>query len=272
LHEIRNAQETDLDRLSRFAALSKLSIPELTQLSGVLALSDFRRHDIVLHEAELSSDANILLRGIVRVTCLDRYAERVTIGLLGPGLIPEFPTQPVSRSDFQCEAYSDCRIGSLGWVDFNRVLLNSSDAAFKAFHENDSKQWYRLLLRSSSFSNFGLHQRIGITLLELCSEFGIEDARGTLLRISFSHQDIASLVAASRPSVTEHLERFERDHLLIRQGRQFIICADKLGEMIGVHYPNEREVPDALPGKRSKRTARLRVRKGQSSERDQKKP
>src|ERR1700682_3467685 len=42
----------------------------------------------------------------------------------------------------------------------------------------------------------------------LCSDFGIEDSRGTLLRVVFGHRDLASLVGASRPRVTEHLAQF----------------------------------------------------------------
>ena len=43
------------------------------------------------------------------------------------------------------------------------------------------------------------------------------------LRVSFSHQDFADLVGASRPRVTEHLAQLEREHLIIRQGRQLIV-------------------------------------------------
>jgi len=93
------------------------------------------------------------------------------------------------------------------------------ESAFRQFHRNDLKQWYRLLLRSSSFLNLGLHERIAIALLELCADFGIEESRGTLLRVSFSHKDIANLVGASRPRVTEHLARLEREKFVIRQGR-----------------------------------------------------
>lgn len=235
LHEIRNAQDTDFDRLSRLAVLSWLSAPELRLLAGALALSDFRRYEIILDQAALASGANILLRGVARITCLTGHGDRATVALLAPGPIPEFPSLTTSRSDFQCEAYNDCRVGSVSWDDFNRVLLNSSEAAFRTFHENDLKQWYRLLLRSSSVLNLGLHERIGMTLLELCSDFGIEDARGTLLRVSLSHKDIASMVGASRPRVTEHLAQFEREHFLIRQGRQFVVCADKLGDSMSMH-------------------------------------
>jgi CRP-like cAMP-binding protein len=78
-----------------------------------------------------------------------------------------------------------------------------------------------------------------MTLLELCSDFGVEESRGTLLRVSFSHQDIANLVGASRPRVTEHLAQLEREHLVIRQGRQLIVRADKIGNGIGVPLSTE---------------------------------
>jgi len=69
-------------------------------------------------------------------------------------------------------------------------------------------------------------------MLDLCEDFGIEDSRGTLLTVSFSHKDIASIVGASRPRVTEHLGQMERDHLLFRQGRQFIVSAAKLSSSL----------------------------------------
>jgi CRP/FNR family transcriptional regulator len=80
-----------------------------------------------------------------------------------------------------------------------------------------------------------LHERIATLLLELSSDFGIEESRGTLLRICVSHREIGHLVGASRPRVTEHLARLERDHLVIRQGRQLIICAGKLSSSMNLH-------------------------------------
>jgi CRP/FNR family transcriptional regulator len=90
-------------------------------------------------------------------------------------------------------------------------------------------------MRGSSFLGLSLHERLAMTLLELCSDFGVEESRGTLLRVSFSHQDIANLVGASRPRVSEHLARLEREHLVIRQGRQIIVRADKIA--IGMSVP-----------------------------------
>jgi CRP-like cAMP-binding protein len=228
LHERSTSRETDLDRLSRLKALSWLSPSELTLLVGALALANYKRNAIIPRDAELASDAQILLAGIARITCRNARNERVTVAMLAPGPIPDFPALPLSRSGFQCEAYSDCRVGTVSWADFDGITAGAPDSAFRQFHENDLKQWYRLLLRSSSFLNLGLHERIAIALLELCSDFGIEESRGTLLRVPFSHKDIANLVGASRPRVTEHLARLVREKFIIRQGRQMVVQVAKL--------------------------------------------
>jgi CRP-like cAMP-binding protein len=232
LNETCNSPSSDLDKLSRIKGLSWLSTSELRLLAGALTLADFKRPQIILRAAALASDTHILLKGIARITCQNVRNERVTIALLPPGPIPEFPSLPFSRFDFRCEAYNDCRVGSLSWNGFKGIGADGSESAFRRFHQNDLQQWYRLLLRSCSFLDYDLRERIAITLLELASDFGIEESRGALLRASFSHQDIADLVGASRPRVTEHLAQLEREHLVIRQGRQLIVRVDKIGNAI----------------------------------------
>jgi CRP-like cAMP-binding protein len=231
----KTSRETDLDRLSRLKVLSWLSPPELRLLASALALSSYKRRAIILREVALSQDAHILLSGIARITCRNAHNKRVTVALLAPGPIPEFPALPLSQSEFQCEAYNDCRVGTVSWSDFDSITQNAHDSAFKQFHRNDLKQWYRLLLRSSSFLNLGLHERIAIALLELSSDFGIEESRGTLLRVSFSHKDIANLVGATRPRVTEHLARLEREKFVIREGRQMVVQVAKLFDSMNAH-------------------------------------
>ncbi len=228
LNQKKSSRETDLDRVSRLKALSWLSPSELKLLLGALSLSNYKRHALILRDVALAQGAHILISGIARITCRTARNERVTVALLAPGPIPDFPALPLTRSGFQCEAYNDCRVGTVSWADFGGITPNAPQSAFRQFHNNDLKQWYRLLLRSSSFLNLGLHERIVIALLELCSDFGIEESRGTLLRVAFSHKDIANLVGASRPRVTEHLARLEREKFLMRQGRQMVVQVAKL--------------------------------------------
>ena len=244
----RNPADSDLDNLSRLKAVSWLSTSELKSMAGALGFANFKRSQIILPEAALASEAHILLKGIARITCQNAHGERVTIALLPPGPIPEFPPQLSSRFDIQYEAYTNCRVGSLNWDDFKGVTLHSAELERK-FHQNDLQQWYRLLMRSSSFLKLDLHDRIAMALLELASDFGITESRGALLSASFSHRDIAGLVGASRPRVTEHLTQLERQHLVIRQGRRLIVRADKIGNAITVP-PSSRLSSQEYPAKK----------------------
>ncbi len=232
MNEKKDFRETDLDKLSRLKSLSWLSPSELKLLVGTLSLANYKRGALILRDVALAEGASILVSGIARITCRTARNQRITVALLAPGPIPDFPALPLSQSGFQCEAYNDCRVGTVSWADFGGITPNAPQSAFRQFHSNDLKQWYRLLQRSSSFLNLGLHERIAIALLELCSDFGVEESRGTLLRVAFSHKDIADLVGASRPRVTEHLARLEHEKFMIRQGRQMVVQVAQLLDSI----------------------------------------
>jgi len=230
----KNATPTDLDLLNRLKPFSSLSAEALRELASGLNPANFQRHDVILREEAPPTGVHILLKGVAKITCLNRCGERVTVALLAPGPIPEFLSLPVSRWHFRCEAYSDCRVGSPGWDLFNAIALKAPEAALIEFHRNSLRLWYRLLLRGSTFLNLSLRERIEMALLELCEDFGIKESRGTLLRVFLSHRDLADMVGASRPRVTEHLAELERERVLIRQGRQLIVRADKLEKLTSV--------------------------------------
>jgi CRP-like cAMP-binding protein len=238
LNNEHKARATDLELLGHLKAFSWLSSLDKTHLLSALETANFSKHDVIVRESDLAANAHILLAGSASITCLNVKTERVMVALLPPGPIPEFPRLPFTPSRFQIEAYDDCRVGSVSWEQFDIITAHSSQAAFREFHQNNLQQWYRLLLRGSSFLSLGLHERVGLALLELCTDFGIADSRGTLLRIAVSHEHLANLVGASRPRITEHLARLERDGLLIRQGRQLIVRADELEDAMSLRIPD----------------------------------
>jgi hypothetical protein len=61
--------------------------------------------------------------------------------------------------------------------DFDKITANVSESASRKMHENDLKQWYRLLLRGFGYLSLGLRERVALTLLELCSDFGVEESQ-----------------------------------------------------------------------------------------------
>ena len=228
----KNAPRTDLDLLHQLKPLSFLSPDALLELASCLNSANFRRREVILAEEALSAGVHILLRGVAKITCLSQAGQRVTIALLAPGPIPQFVSLPVRRRDFRCEAQSECRVGSLSWGQFDVITRAVPQSALRNFYEKNLMPWYRFFAEG-----FDLHERLLVTLLQLCSTFGVKESRGTLLRVSISQKDLAGLVGASRPRVTEHLAELVREHLLIRQGRQMIVCLDKIEGSTSVPAP-----------------------------------
>lgn len=224
--------ESDLEKLRRLQAFSWLSPAEIGSLGAALVVATFKTHEAIFPEPARANEARILLSGIVRITCLDSNNRRATVALIAPRPVPELPAAGIGHFGFGSEAYNNCRVGTLDWDDFERIADNGRESAYRRFHQNDLKLWYRLLRRTSSLLSLDLHRRLAITMLDFCDDFGIEDARGILLSVPLSHKDIASIVGASRPRVTEHLGRMEREQLLFRQGRQFIVSARELSRFL----------------------------------------
>ena len=230
-----NRSPTDFDLLNRLKPLSFLSPIALRDLASGLNSTDFRRREVMVPEEALAAGVHVLLKGVAKITCLNRCGRRVVAAFLAPGPLPEFFSLPVNRWHFRCEAHTDCRSGSVSWEDFDVISKTAPRSALERFHANDLMQWYRFF--ESSFSlllGLDLRERLLSTLLQLCANFGVMESRGTLLRVSLSHKDLADLVGASRPRVTEQLAELERQRLLIRQGRQLIVCLDKIANSASV--------------------------------------
>jgi len=69
----------------------------------------------------------------------------------------------------------------------------------------------------------GVRERLAGVLLKLSKEYGIDDARGKLLRIKITHQDLASLIGSSRETVSLTLGDMKRDGLIDINERKIII-------------------------------------------------
>src|ERR1700730_4995533 len=83
-----------------------------------------------------------------------------------------------------------------------------------------------------------LEERGALILLELSENFGVRNGQGMLLTVPARHKDIAELVGASRPRVTEYLTTFERKHLIARDGRHLIVRRDRLESFLAEAHPH----------------------------------
>jgi CRP/FNR family cyclic AMP-dependent transcriptional regulator len=206
-----------------------LTARQQNRLAKALTLSRIEKRGIIFDDMCSPESAYVLLSGIARITCSNRAGARTLVIMVAPGMIPSVPPGFAGlKYSFRCEAITECQIGTVTLDTFIEIALGIASADFKRMASSYAGRWDLVQLRCSNFMGCTLEERVALILLELSENFGMRDRNGTRLTVAATHKDIAELVGASRPRVTEYLTAFERKHLIVRDGRQLIVRRDLL--------------------------------------------
>jgi CRP/FNR family transcriptional regulator, cyclic AMP receptor protein len=209
--------------------ISWLTARQLDKLSDALTVSVVERRAIIFDEKHSPDSAFILLAGVARITCRNRKGRRTLVIMVAPGMIPGFPPPvPGISYNFRCEAVTACRVGTIDLETLVKISLGVTSADFKRMAASYLGRWDLVQLRCANFMSCTLEERLALILLELGENFGIPDPKGVRLTLPARHRDLAELVGASRPRITEHLIEFEHKHLISRNSRQLVINRDRL--------------------------------------------
>jgi CRP/FNR family transcriptional regulator, cyclic AMP receptor protein len=221
--------------------ISWLTSRQQNKLADALTTSRVEKHGLIFDEKHSPDAAYVLLSGVARITCSNRSGARTLVIMVAPGMIPCFPPEvsPI-RYNFRCEAITECRIGTITLEDFIEIALGIGSVNFKHMAASYSGRWDLVQLRCSNFMGCTLEERVALILLELSENFGVRDAQGIRLTVAATHKDLAELVGASRPRVTEYLTNFERKHLIVRDRRQLIVKRDRLEEFLATDVSSSR--------------------------------
>jgi CRP-like cAMP-binding protein len=220
---------SEVRKLKGLKNISWLTTRQLNKVAGALSVSVTEKRGQIFDETNSSDCCFILLSGVARITCRNRKGRRAVVIMLAPGMIPSFP-QPVVgiHYNFRCEAVTNCQVGTIDWDAFVEICLGIESADFKRLAANYVGRWDLVQLRCLNFMNCSLAERLALILLELSETFGIREDEGMRLTVPARHKDLAELVGASRPRVSEHLMEFEQKRLILRRGRQLIVKRDRL--------------------------------------------
>jgi CRP/FNR family transcriptional regulator, cyclic AMP receptor protein len=220
-------------KLPGFKNLSWLSSRQLNRLADALVHSRIEKRDIIFDEMHSPESAYLLLSGVARITCRNRKGDRTLVIMVAPGMIPGVPpTVTGIKYDFRCEAVTVCQIGTINLSTFIEIALGIASADFKRMAASYSGRWDLVQLRCANFMSCTLEERVALILLELSENFGAPDRQGVRLTVAASHKDLAELVGASRPRITEYLASFERRKLIVRAGRQLIVRRERLEKFL----------------------------------------
>lgn len=206
--------------------ISWLTPRQLAKLAAALTVTRFDKRAIIFDESKNPEAAYVLLSGVARITCRNRKGLRTMVIMVAPGMIPGFPIAVTGvNCNFRCEAVTNCQVGTAELNTFIEISLGIASADFKRMAANYVGRWDLVHLRCSNFMSCTLAERLAI------------DRRGVRLTVPARHRDLAELVGASRPRVTEHLIAFELGHMIARKDGRMVVKRERLERFLAGAHP-----------------------------------
>ena len=241
---MRALRSPPLPNLKHLGNISWLSNAQLSKLSHALTVVTVEKKGIIRTDKGAAQSATLLLSGVARITSLNRKGQRSLVVMIAPGMIPGFPPPVAGISyKFRCEAVTQCRVGIVALRALIAICLGAESTDFARMAVNYVGRWDLIQLRHSNFMNYSLEERLALLLLELCTTFGVNDRGGTRLTVRARHVDLAEMVGASRPRVTEHLIDFVARRMITRRASQLIVRPEKLKSFLARARPKLKHEP-----------------------------
>jgi CRP-like cAMP-binding protein len=150
--------------------------------------------------------------GAVRTLTWNEEGTPTTLGYWGPG---DVVGQPLSRiQPYQIECLTSVEVSYIPLHQYHQAL----DAIF--LHIQQAEELLNIIRHER------MHYRLQQLLVWLATKFGRKVNSGRLIDLRLTHQAIAEAIGTTRVTVTRLLNQFEREGLISRPKRHFIVLRD----------------------------------------------
>ncbi|MGB0679851.1 MAG: Crp/Fnr family transcriptional regulator [Polyangiales bacterium] len=201
-----------------FSALSDAALAKLASEARPLRAA---RRRVVIDPA---SRQEVLVLSAGRVRVARRQHERqLTLGYYGPyEIVGEMHLTPVSDpvEVIAMEAVE----GYLLSCESIRSCMQQEATFAAQLVDLMAARRLRSERRLESFLTRTVESRVAEFLLDVAERYGIADARGTLISVRFTHQEMASYVGSTRETVTVVLAEFKRQGMVSTDHRRIIVA------------------------------------------------
>ena len=212
-----------VDSIRRIPLFSTLTDDEFSQLQHTFSLRSYRKNQVIFLEEATGNYMYLVLAGKVKVTKATSGGKETILAIhqagdfLGEMALLDGHTSPATVS-----AMEDCRIISVTGADFHKYLMRNEKVVLQIIQVLCARLrqvWGQV--QTLSYSTADARIRNGIH--QLARRHGVRDARGIIIDLKITHQELAEMVGTSRETVTRTLARLIRQGILRVDHRRMIL-------------------------------------------------
>lgn len=203
--------------------LMELPEHELEALDQMSENIEARRRQFIWEPGNAATTIYLVRTGIVKLSKVSDEGRELTLHFFTrDNLFGELAVISEQPHDTVAEAYEDCQLLGIGKDDFNRLLMRTPMLAMRMLRLVGERR-QRLENRVENLLFRSAHARLASLFIELALTFGVRDSRGVIINLKLTHKEIASLIGATRETVSFAILDLRKDNLIQTEGKRVIL-------------------------------------------------
>lgn len=192
-------------------------------LASAMTLKRLPRGAVLWRPEESTDEVMWVRSGVVRVTLPTGTDREVTVGYFGRGeLIGVHGGGRGEPRGELAEVHEDAALLSVPRAAFDRWLMECP-TAIRPLLDMIAERFCRLQARLALVSMHGAKARLAGLLLDLGERFGVRDSRGVIIDLRLTHRELASLIGATRETVSVAIVELRNEGVLRTEQRRIIL-------------------------------------------------
>lgn len=210
--------------LKKSAVFEHLSSEELSVLESECQVREFSRGDVVYFPSDSGDFASIVVKGRVRIYHLTGEGKQAILGFVDSGeMFGELSAFSGTTRDEYAEAIEKSVVVTIPRHALIQTIERDSTAARK-FTQLFGQRVRQVERRLKSLLFGSSRERLRDLLTDLAEQYGNRTPTGTVITQKISHQDLASIIGATRETVTITLGEMQAEGLIEINNRRITLC------------------------------------------------
>lgn len=196
---------------------------DIEMLEQVAETVEVRRRNTVWEPGDPSNTIYVLRSGIIKVSKVSEEGRELTLHFFTrDNLFGELSLVSDQPHDTVAEAFEDSHLLAFSKDDFTRVMMRTPTLAMRMIKLVGERR-RKLEDRVENLLFKSAHSRLAGLFMELAANFGVRDSRGIIVNLKLTHKEIASLIGATRETVSFAILDMRKDGLVMTEGKRVIL-------------------------------------------------
>ena len=209
--------------LRKVPLLQELPVDVLSKLAEKVELREIRRRQVIYLPGDPGVAVYLVNGGRVKVSKVTRDGKELTLSYRVPGeIFGETCLIDGEPREEMAEAMENALVTEIERGVYDELLRTQASLGYR-MTKILAQRRREIEAKIENLVFKDVNAKLAELLLRFADEYGVEDARGTLVALKITHQEMANLIGSTRETVSLTLAQFKKRGLIQSEGRKVII-------------------------------------------------